>query len=158
MNTDKDGLSSDDSIESVNIPNSSAKTGFHANFILYVRDQKAASDFYAFVLGLQPTLNVPGMTEFTLGHGVVLGLMPEAGIRRLLGTKLPDPAAARGIPRSELYLRVDDPDAMHARAARSGAMELSPMLVRDWGDRAAYSLDPDGHVLAFAAPVGSNNG
>jgi len=23
---------------------------------------------------------------------------------------------------------------------------------RDWGDRAGYCLDPDGHVLAFAEP------
>jgi len=29
-------------------------------------------------------------------------------------------------------------------------VELSPMAQRSWGDSAAYSLSPDGHVVAFA--------
>jgi uncharacterized protein len=95
-------------------------------------------------------LDVPGMTEFALPGGAVLGLMPEASIRRLLGDKLPDPAAAGGAPRAELYLLVEDPGAYHARALAAGARELSPLQDRDWGHRAAYTLDPDGHVLAFA--------
>ena len=122
-----------------------------SHFILYVRDQAASSVFYAKVLSIPPTLEVPGMTEFTLPGGAVLGLMPEAGIRRLLGEKLPDPALASGIPRAELYLIVDDPGASHQRALACGARELSSLAPRDWGHQAAYSLDPDGHVLAFAA-------
>ena len=122
-----------------------------SHFILYVRDQAASSVFYAKVLGLHPSLDVPGMTEFTLAGGGVLGLMPEAGIRRLLGENLPDPALAAGIPRAELYLIVDDPGACHQRALACGARELSGLAPRDWGHQAAYSLDPDGHVLAFAA-------
>jgi catechol 2,3-dioxygenase-like lactoylglutathione lyase family enzyme len=121
-----------------------------AHLVLYVRDQEAARDFYADVLAARPTLDVPGMTEFRLASGAVLGLMPEAGIRRLLGEALPDPARASGIPRAELYLVVDDPAAYHARALRAGATELAPLSARDWGHEAAYSLDRDGHVLAFA--------
>ncbi len=119
------------------------------NAILYVRDQKRSRAFYEDVLGVAPQLDVPGMTEFPL-DGAVLGLMPEAGIRRLLGDALPDPAQARGVPRVELYLTVSDPAALHARALAAGAVELSPLAARDWGDDAAYSLDPDGHVLVFA--------
>ncbi|HEU5157526.1 MAG TPA: VOC family protein [Streptosporangiaceae bacterium] len=121
-----------------------------ANFILYVADQDAATRFWRTVLEATPTLDVPGMTEFSLGSGAVLGLMPEAGIRALLGPALPDPAAARGHPRAELYLTVDDPAAFHGRALAAGAVELSPLSRRSWGDDAAYSLDPDGHVIAFA--------
>lgn len=121
-----------------------------AHFILYVADQKASAAFYAKVLGLKPRLDVPGMTEFELDGGAVLGLMPQAGIKRLLGDKLPDPAKAGGIPRAELYLIVDDPAGHHNRALANGAKELSPLLSRDWGHKAAYSLDLDGHVLAFA--------
>ena len=91
------------------------------------------------------------MTEFPLTHGAVLGLMPQAGIRRLLGSKLPDPASAAGIPRSELYVMVDDPGAYHRRALAAGAVELSELAPRSWGHTVAYSIDPDGHVLAFAA-------
>jgi uncharacterized glyoxalase superfamily protein PhnB len=121
-----------------------------AHLILYVQDQRASADFYRAALGIAPRLDVPGMTEFELGS-VVLGLMPEAGIQRLLGAVLPDPAQARGVPRAELYLRVHDPDACHQRALRAGARELDPVRPRDWGDRAGYLLDRDGHVLALAA-------
>jgi catechol 2,3-dioxygenase-like lactoylglutathione lyase family enzyme len=121
------------------------------HFILYVADQARSARFYARVLDCAPRLDVPGMTEFDLPGGAVLGLMPEAGIKRLLGETLPDPARASGIPRAELYLLVDDPAAVHRRALDAGATELSPLLARDWGHRVAYALDPDGHVLAFAA-------
>lgn len=119
------------------------------NTILYVRDQAASRAFYAGILAMEPRLDVPGMTEFELFGGCVLGLMPERGIKRLLPA-LPEPAAGA---RAEVYLTVDDPAAYHARALAAGARELSPLGPRDWGDKAAYSLDPDGHVLAFAAPL-----
>jgi uncharacterized protein len=121
-----------------------------ALFVLYVADQAAARAFYTRALGREPQLDVPGMTEFALGEGAALGLMPAAGIRRLLGPALPDPAAAAGTPRAELYLRVEGAAAAHARALAAGARELSPLAARNWGERVAYSLDPDGHVLAFA--------
>jgi len=120
------------------------------HLILYVRDQEASTAFYSAVLGREPRLHVPGMTEIELSEGAVLGLMPEAGIARLLGDALPDPAAGRGVPRAELYLRVGSPEDFHRRAVASGARELSPLQMRSWGHEVAYSLDPDGHVLAFA--------
>jgi catechol 2,3-dioxygenase-like lactoylglutathione lyase family enzyme len=120
------------------------------NFILYVADQAKSRDFYVKALGFAPRLDVPGMTEFELAPGCVLGLMPEKGIKRLL-PGLPDPAAGSGVPRAELYLTVPDPASSHAAALAAGARELSPLEARGWGDKAAYSLDPDGHVLAFAA-------
>ncbi len=120
------------------------------NVILYVLDQGASKRFYEAVLLSRPSLDVQGMTEFELNAETVLGLMPVAGIRRLLGETLPDPDTARGVPRVELYLTVDDPAEFHRRAIVHGARELSPLLLRDWGDEAAYSLDLDGHVLVFA--------
>lgn len=120
------------------------------NTILYVHDQNRAKDFYQKVLELEPTLDVPGMTEFKLSNEHVLGLMPEAGIQRLLGPALPDPTCARGVPRAEIYISIEDPERRHRLALENGARELSPYLPRNWGDSAAYSLDPDGHVLVFA--------
>jgi uncharacterized protein len=121
-----------------------------SHLILYVSDQEASARFYAQLLAQPPQLDVPGMTEFRLNEQTVLGLMPVAAIKRLLGPALPDPAAAAGIPRVELYLVTDEADAYHERALANGALELSPLAPRDWGDEVAYSLDPDGHVLAFA--------
>lgn len=121
-----------------------------AHFIFYVKDQKLSTLFYTSVLNVAPVLNVPGMTEFQLSETSKLGLMPEAGIKRLLSERLPDPGAGQGIPRAELYLRVPDAPQYHARALAAGALELSSALPRDWGETVSYCLDPDGHVIAFA--------
>lgn len=125
-----------------------------AHFILYVADQARSRSFYTKVLDLDPRLDVPGMTEFVLNDGAILGLMPEESIRGLLGPALPDPSRARGIPRSEVYLLVDRPDEYMERALAAGAAELSPLQLRNWGHAAAYCLDPDAHVVAFASNQG----
>ena len=119
-------------------------------FILYVADQAKSKTFYQEVLHLEPSLDVPGMTEFTLENGVLLGLMPNDGIARILGNTLPHPAEGSGIPRCELYLKVENAQSYIDRALRAGAALVSPMLERPWGDLTAYVADPDGHVLAFA--------
>ena len=128
-----------------------------AHFILYVADQQRSTAFYSSVLGAAPDLDVPGMTEFSIGGSAVLGLMPEEGIVRLLGTAMPDPSIANGTPRSELYLVVQNAADFHNRAIAAGARELSSFALRDWGHNAAYSLDPDGHVLAFASQPGNSD-
>lgn len=125
-----------------------------AHFIVFVADQEVSARFYEAVLGRAPRLHVLGMTEFVLSDGAVLGLMPRRGAQRLLGDALDTVkgehlADARSV-RCELYLLVDDPRASHQRAITAGARELSPVSRRDWGHDAGYTLDPDGHVLAFA--------
>ncbi|MGB5107878.1 MAG: VOC family protein [Candidatus Zixiibacteriota bacterium] len=120
-----------------------------ALFIIYVADQETSADFYARVLDRAPDLHAPGMTEFKLSGGATIGIMPAAGIKRLLGDKLPNPADANGIPRAEIYLTVPNAESYHQRALANGATELSALSLRPWGHRVAYSLDPDGHVLAF---------
>lgn len=121
-----------------------------AHFILYVSDQAKSSAFYRNVLNQEPALDVDGMTEFLLNDGAILGLMPEAGIRRLLGDAIANPEWGQGIPRAELYLLVEEPQSYYERAVAEGALSLSPLLLRNWGDHVAYCEDPDGHILAFA--------
>ena len=121
-----------------------------AHFILYVANQEKSSEFYSAVLGTQPILEVPGMTEFRLGSGAILGLMPVASAARLLDRELSDFGAN---PKAEIYLLVTEPAVHHARALAEGAREISPLIERDWGHLAAYSYDPDGNVLAFAAEM-----
>jgi predicted enzyme related to lactoylglutathione lyase len=117
-----------------------------AHFILYVADQPKAAEFYSAVLDLRPALDVPGMTEFVLGEDAVLGIMPCDGAARLLGLPVPE----HNGPRTELYLVVGSAREYHARAIAAGARELSPLMERDWGHTAAYSIDADGNVIAFA--------
>lgn len=118
--------------------------------ILYVEDQKKSSEFYKTIFEINPILDVPGMTEFLLSEKHVLGLMPEKGIKKLLGEKILDFAHAKEIPRAELYIRVESPEPYFQRALANGAKELSPILNRAWGGRAGYVMDFDGNILAFA--------
>ncbi len=97
------------------------------------------------------------MTEFSFSENCILGLMPISGIKRLLGDKLPDPALSTGVPHCEIYLLVSRAFDYHQRAIEAGAIELSGLENRDWGHRVAYSLDPDGHVLAFAEQIESRS-
>lgn len=118
--------------------------------ILYVASQEEARRFYQALLEEAPRLDVPGMTEFELPGGLLLGLMPEAGIRRLLPLLGEAAPQAAGPARAELYLLVDDPRTWLARAREAGARLLDEVQPRGWGDEAGYALDPWGHVLAFA--------
>jgi lactoylglutathione lyase len=119
-------------------------------FILYVKDQESSTKFYKNVFKKEPDLYVTGMTEFTLSDNCSLGLMPVSGIKELLGNSLPNPSNASGIPRSEIYFNLENPESYFERALQNGAILLSDFRNRDWGDKVAYCLDPDGHVIAFA--------
>lgn len=120
-------------------------------FILFVADQARSTSFYRALLARDPALDVPGMTEFELGPGVKLGLMPEQGIARIISGQLPHPSTGQGVPRCELYLLVDDLDQAMQQAKEAGAASVDPVADRDWGHRVAYFADPDGHVVALAS-------
>ncbi|RUT80169.1 VOC family protein [Ancylomarina longa] len=119
-------------------------------FILYVADQKKSTDFYQQLLNKEPSLNVPGMTEFEWNDFVKLGLMPEDGIAKILSEKMPHPGGGNGIPRCELYLKVADAEEYIQRGIQLGAKEISSLKNRDWGDKVGYISDLDGHIIALA--------
>jgi len=122
--------------------------------ILYVSDQSRSRRFYAAILGQDPVLDVPGMTEFMLTDSCKLGLMPETGIVKILKDKTPHPGSGNGIPRCELYLHTADIEKSFALAKQVGALVISEIEPRDWGDIVGYVSDPDGHVIAFAKSLG----
>lgn len=120
-------------------------------FILYVADQKLSRDFYSKILDKEPVLDVNGMTEFLLSGECKLGLMPAKGIMKILGKTFPEPDTIKGIHRCELYLEVLNIEECYSRAVEAGATELSPVALRNWGDKVGYLSDPDGHIIAFAS-------
>ncbi len=124
--------------------------------ILYVNDQNASANFYQKIFRKKPELNVPGMTEFKLSENCKLGLMPNQGIAKILGNKIPHPEQGNGIPRCELYLYIQNIQDEFNNALSAGAKIISPIAARDWGDTACYFSDPDGHILAFAEKLQSN--
>lgn len=119
-------------------------------FILYVSDQTASTIFYQEILEQLPVVNVPGMTEFLFSEDCKLGLMPNHGIAKILGDRLPHPDQGVGIPRSELYLYVDHVEERYNKAIQAGAKAVNPVCERDWGDTVGYVTDRDGHIIAFA--------
>jgi predicted enzyme related to lactoylglutathione lyase len=122
----------------------------HIEIILYVHDQEQSAIFYEKLLRQKPSLHVPGMTEFTVNDTCKLGLMPNTGISKIISPILPQPATGTGIPRCELYLKVNDVHAAFEHALNCGAQLISPVQERNWGDTVCYFADADGHVIAFA--------
>lgn len=118
--------------------------------ILYVENQEISREFYEKIFRKPPDLNVAGMTEFKISDKCILGLMPNMGISKILNHLMPDPSSGKGIPRCELYLYVDDIEYEFENAIKSGAKLISPITDQNWGDRACYFADPDGHIIAFA--------
>ncbi len=96
-------------------------------------------------------LHVSGMTKFQLSGVVVLGLIPEKGIKRPLGAVIEDPERTNGIARAEIYLTAKTPEISLERALTPGGRFLSPLEPRKWGDAAGYVADPDGHIVAFVS-------
>ena len=121
--------------------------------ILYVSDQEESCKFYQKIFRCQPDLNVPGMTEFIVSEHCKIGLMPNKGIAKILGDKIPHPESGNGIPRCELYFYVEDIQLEYDNAINSGAKLISPIMDRDWGDKVCYFSDPDGHIIAFAERI-----
>lgn len=93
------------------------------------------------------------MTEFELSEECILGLMPEEGIAKILSSKVLHPSKGAGIPRCELYLYVDNLQQYFNRAVELSAKLVSEIQNRDWGDKACYFADPDGHIIAFAEKI-----
>tara|TARA_B100000508_G_scaffold141085_1_gene146172 strand:- start:4120 stop:4431 length:312 start_codon:yes stop_codon:yes gene_type:complete len=99
---------------------------------------------------MEPSLHVPGMTEFLLAENVKLGLMPENNIAKIISNSLPHPNEGSGIPRCELYLKVNNAHEYIRRGIEQGGKEISKLQDRDWGDRVGYISDLDGHIIVFA--------
>lgn len=119
-------------------------------FIIYVKDQQKSCWFYENILQISPALNVPGMTEFKLADNVKLGIMPENGMAKIISTQLPHPNIGSGIPRCELYLKVNNPQEYIIKGRELGGKVISQLQKRDWGDTVGYISDLDGHIIAFA--------
>lgn len=123
--------------------------------ILYVKDQQVSTEFYRKIFRKEPDLNVPGMTEFNFSASCKIGLMPAKNIARILGRRSPHPDSGLGIPRCELYLYVENIQKEFENALTAGAILLSPISERDWGDTVCYFSDPDSHIIAFATKMKS---
>lgn len=120
--------------------------------ILAVADVARARAFYTAAFGWPVRVDVPVYVELEAPGGLRVGLYERRGFGRNTG-RVPTAPRPGELAPTELYLRVDDLGAACRDVEAAGARPLSPPAPRDWGDVVAYFADPDGTVLALAAPV-----
>jgi uncharacterized glyoxalase superfamily protein PhnB len=56
---------------------------------------------------------------------------------------------------SQIFVRVDDVDAHHARARAAGATIAAEPTDQEYGERTYRAIDPEGQRWIFGAPIGS---
>ena len=120
------------------------------SFIIYVQDQEFSKNFYSEILDLKPTLDVPGMTEFKVASNVTLGIMPESGIKRILGAKADELKNSKAPLKAEIYLRHKNAKKIFELALERGAKKISDFEKRNWGEEVAYLLDKDGNIIGLS--------
>jgi lactoylglutathione lyase len=124
--------------------------------VFYVGDVDASARFYRELLGFTeifrlPEDGPPGYVGLTLGDSR-LGLVDSSWPGDTIGI-------AVGVgPRAELFVYVDDVDAVAQRAPEAGGQILRPPGDMPWGERVAYVQDPEGNPVALAQPVDSAAG
>lgn len=109
---------------------------------LHVRDIDKAAIFYSGLLGIEGRPIRGGRCYFDCGS-VILALL--------------DTGSDAGPAPGDLYFSVTDLEAIHARARKLGCLSSElvhdepggEIVVRPWGERSFYVLDPYGNELCF---------
>lgn len=120
-----------------------------ALIILAVQDLERSSKFYSEVFGWPQKVKVPVYVEFELPDSLRLGLYAREGFSLNTG-EVPLAVPEGGLTATEIYFQANDAPMLIRRLEEAGARMLSPFMLRDWGDEAAYFADPDGNVLVVA--------
>lgn len=121
-----------------------------SHIILFVENQELSTVFYEKLFEKKADLNVKGMTEFDLNSELTVGLMPIAGINKIMNNKLQSPSLAKNVAKCELYLLVDNFENVYSRLINSGVRLISEAEPRDWGHTVAYFSDLDSNIIAIA--------
>jgi predicted enzyme related to lactoylglutathione lyase len=118
--------------------------------VIFVKNQEKSRDFYMEVLGMEPFMDVPGVTEFKLDDNMLLGIMPSEGVKNMMDIKTINHWEAGETPKCQIYLPVDEPDEYYNRAIKAGGIGIIEGKSTPWGGYICYCMDLDGNLLAFA--------
>ncbi len=121
--------------------------------IIYVENQEKTKMFFQLLLNKHPMLDVPGITEFELLDGSILGIMPDTRLGKLFSDRFEKKDKKKSLPHIEFYFISNNADTLHKRALELGATEIREFSNMDWGHRVAYSINHDGHIFAFAEEI-----
>jgi predicted enzyme related to lactoylglutathione lyase len=121
--------------------------------IFAVADLARSLEFYerAFDWPRNDRIDFANHVELVPPDGGSLGLYEREGYAETVGAE-PAVVSNDHVAPAYLYVRLDDVEAAVARIEEAGGRPLSPLRPRSWGERAAWFADPDGNVIAVAAP------
>lgn len=129
----------------------SPKTPRLFRVLVGARDLEESSRFYETLLAVRGRKVAEGRIYFDCG-AVILGVLDISG-------QAPGEWAA---PTEAIYLSVGDLETVHRQAERLGCLSeellhgdpaspLGEIVVRPWGERSFYAVDPAGNSLCFVA-------
>ncbi len=120
--------------------------------IIAVGSVDEVRNFYVDALGFQHVMGMVGKDGQLDFCTVVLG---EA---RVMFSRAPGGSRpSAGKQPVEIYLEVQDVDALHNRLKRKGVAISDPLTVQWWGDRTFKVLDPNGYEIWFYTNAAEQN-
>ena len=116
--------------------------------MIVVASVDAIRNFYVDTLGFDHVMGMVGKDGRLDFCTVVMG---EA---RIMFMRAPgDTASPAGRQPVEIYLEVEDVDALHNRLKKKGVAISDPLTLQWWGDRTFKVLDPNGYEIWFYTHV-----
>jgi PhnB protein len=116
--------------------------------MITVRTVDDIRNFYVDTLGFSHVMGMVGKDGQLDFCTVVMG---EA---RIMFMRAPgDTASPTGKQPVEIYLEVEDVDALHNRLMKKGVAISDPLTLQWWGDRTFKVLDPNGYEIWFYTNV-----
>lgn len=116
--------------------------------IIAVESVDKTRNFYVDTLGFTHVMGMVGKDGQLDFVTVVLGGA------RIMFMRAPGGAAARaGKQPVEIYLEIEDVDALHKKLTKTGVAISDPLTLQWWGDRTFKVLDPNGYEIWFYTNV-----
>ena len=119
---------------------------------LAVNGAARAIEFYKQAFGAVETMRFAGPDGRVMHAEVMIGAAPVMLTDECPEMGFRSPEALGGSP-VNLYVYVEDVDALAERAVAAGATVLQPVGDRFYGDRSVQLKDPFGHVWSFATHI-----
>ena len=128
--------------------NEAANTGaVLSHTCLITNNVRGMTDFYAYVLQIEPIRSGDSYVEFRTSAGTLALFAADAQEKYIPGSATPAHNQS-----AILEFRVNDPDREYARLHDFVKWVKGPST-QPWGTRSIYFRDPDGNLVDFFAPA-----
>lgn len=121
------------------------------HFILFVKDLNKCKMFYELLFERKPIVDENNICEFELNSNSILGLMTKDLTDKIFESDFSYLMPNKIKHGNEIYIECVNAEEMHKKALQLGCLEISPFQEREWGHCVGYSVNHEGHILAFAS-------